>query len=187
MNFHPTKLPGAFLIDLQKLEDERGFFARSWCIREFGEHKLDTNLVQCNVSFNKQSGTLRGMHYQRPPFAETKLVRCTRGAIYDVIVDVRPDSPAYLQWIGAELTAENGRMMYVPKGFAHGFLTLADDSEVFYQMSEFYAPDCAGGARWDDPLFALEWPAAITTMSAKDQQRTAATHEQLAAFAGLTA
>ncbi|HMN27259.1 MAG TPA: dTDP-4-dehydrorhamnose 3,5-epimerase [Caldilineaceae bacterium] len=187
MIFRTTRLKGAYLVELNKLADERGYFARSWCQREFAEHNLDTSLVQCNVSFNKHRGTLRGMHYQLPPFAETKLVRCTRGAIYDVIVDVRPDSSTFLEWIGAELSEDNGQMMYVPHGFAHGFLTLVDNSEVFYQMSEYYAPESARGVRWDDPLFALQWPSAITTLSAKDQQWADATREQFGPFAGLAA
>jgi dTDP-4-dehydrorhamnose 3,5-epimerase len=185
MIFLPTELPGAYIIELQKLEDERGFFARSWCEREFAEHQLDSGLVQCNISFNKQAGTLRGMHYQLPPFAETKLVRCTQGAIYDIIIDLRPDSPTFLRWTGAELSAANRRMMYVPKGFAHGFLTLADESEVFYQMSEFYAPGSAAGVRWDDPLFDLRWPGPITTLSGKDQQWADATPDQFTPFAGM--
>ncbi len=170
MLFQPTKLDGAYLIAMQKLEDERGFFARSWCVNEFAEHGLDGNLVQCNVSFNTQQGTLRGMHYQAEPWAETKVVRCTSGAIYDVIIDLRPPSPTFLQWTGVTLSAENRLMLYIPKGFAHGFQTLADRSEVFYQMSDFYAPAYARGLRWNDPLFNIQWPLAVTTISAKDQQ-----------------
>lgn len=169
MRFHPLDLPGACLIELEKLEDERGYFARSWCRREFEAHGLDTQLVQCNVSFNRQRGTLRGLHYQVPPAAETKLVRCTRGEIYDVILDLRPDSETFLRWAARVLTPENGRMMYVPKGFAHGFQTLADDTEVFYQMGAYYAPDRARGVRWDDPLFEIEWPEPVTTLSEKDR------------------
>ena len=169
MLFQPTNLAGAYVIDLQKIEDERGFFARSWCMQEFAEHGLATRLVQCNISFNKQRGTVRGMHYQTPPFAETKLVRCSHGAIYDVIVDVRPESPTFLQWLGVTLSAENRTMLYVPQGFAHGFQTLADNTEVFYQMSEFYAPASAQGLRWDDPQVQVQWPLEITVMSMKDQ------------------
>jgi len=172
MNFSETKLKGAYLIEPERLADERGFFARSWCQREFDEHGLNSKLVQCNLSFNHKTGTLRGMHYQLPPFAETKLVRCTQGAIFDVIIDVRPMSPTFLQWIGVELTEENRHMLYVPQGFAHGFQTLVDGSEVFYQMSEFYAPDCARGLRWNDPAFAIRWPQAISAIAAKDQQYT---------------
>lgn len=170
MLFQPTKLAGAYLINLQKQEDERGFFARSWCMREFVEQGLDSNLAQCNVSFNARKGTLRGMHYQAAPCAETKLVRCTSGALYDVIIDLRPASPTYLQWTGVTLSAENHLMLYVPKGFAHGFQTLADNTEVFYQMSDFYAPAYARGLRWNDPLFQIEWPLAVTVISAKDEQ-----------------
>jgi dTDP-4-dehydrorhamnose 3,5-epimerase len=170
MLFQPTKLAGAYLISLQKVEDERGFFARSWCVQEFEVKGLDTSLVQCNISYNKRRGTLRGMHYQAAPFAETKLVRCTAGAIYDVIIDLRPDSSTFLQWMGVILSAENHLMLYVPEGFAHGFQTLEDHSEVSYQMSEFYAPAYARGLRWDEPMFKIEWPLAVTVISAKDQQ-----------------
>ncbi|SRR5579884_1691307 len=170
MIFTETKLKGAYLIDLERLEDERGYFARSWCQREFLNHGLDPKVVQCNVSFNKKKGTLRGMHYQLPPFAEAKLVRCTRGALYDVIIDLRPNAPTFLQWMAVELTAENARMLYIPKGFAHGFQTVEDNTEVFYQMSEFYSPESARGVRWNDPLFKITWPDAERTISAKDQQ-----------------
>lgn len=169
MLFQPTSLAGAYVIDLHKLEDERGFFARSWCVQEFAEHGLETRLVQCNVSLSKVQGTVRGMHYQAEPFAETKLVRCTRGAIYDVIVDLRPASPTFLHWFGVTLSAENRTMLYVPQGFAHGFQTLADQTEVFYQMSEFYAPEAARGLRWDDPKVQVQWPLPITVMALKDQ------------------
>ena len=170
MIFHETKLKGAFVIELDRQEDERGFFARAWCRKEFEAHDLNRNLVQANVSYNHKRGTLRGMHYQVAPYEETKLVRCFRGAIYDVIVDLRPDSPTYLQWFGVELTAENRRMLYVPEGFAHGFQTLEDDTEVFYQVSQFYTPAAERGARWDDPTFAIEWPAAKRrVISVKDQ------------------
>lgn len=169
MLFQPTSLTGAYLIDLQKVEDERGFFARSWCVQEFAGHGLDIRLVQCNISFNKRQGTVRGMHYQMAPFAETKLVRCSRGAIYDVIIDLRPTSPTFLQWLGVTLSAENRTMLYVPQGFAHGFQTLADNTEVTYQMSEFYAPTYARGLRWNDPKVKVEWPLEITVMSMKDQ------------------
>jgi dTDP-4-dehydrorhamnose 3,5-epimerase len=169
MLFQPTKLAGAYLIDLQQVEDERGFFARAWCVQEFADQGLDTQLVQCNISFNKERGTLRGMHYQRSPFAETKLVRCTRGAIYDVIIDLRPSSSTFLQWIGVTLSADNRTVLYVPKGFAHGFQTLADQTEVFYQMSDFYAPQHAAGLRWNDAACKIEWPLAVTVISARDQ------------------
>ena len=158
MIFTPTKLDGAFVVELERREDERGFFARAWCADEFAEHGLDTSIVQCNVSFNKRCGTLRGLHFQRPPHAEIKLIRCTRGAVFDVIVDLRPASPTYCQWVGIDLTEENGRMIYVPEGFAHGYQTLVDSSETFYQVSAAYAPEAEGGVRWDDPAFAIAWP-----------------------------
>ena len=169
MIFESTKLKDAYIIELDKLEDERGWFARSWCQREFREEGLDPNLVQCNISFNRMMGTVRGMHFQLPPHAETKLVRCTQGALYDVIVDLRPDSPTFLRWVGVQLTAENRRTLYVPKGFAHGFQTLADNTEAFYQMSAFYAPEYARGVRWNDPLFDIHWPEEIIMISGKDQ------------------
>lgn len=183
MIFNETKLKGAYLIELAKIEDERGFFARSWCRHEFNTHGLDSRLVQCNISFSQQQGTVRGMHYQLPPYAETKLVRCTQGAIYDVIIDLRPDSASFLQWIGVELTAANHLMLYAPAGFAHGFQTLVDNSEVFYQMSEFYAPDAGRGVRWNDPLFKLTWPQAVTVISARDQQYANCTPDEFQVFA----
>ncbi len=169
MIFTPTKLLGAYLVDLKKLEDERGFFARSWCAHEAQEIGMDPNVVQCNISFNIMKGTLRGMHLQLPPFAESKLVRATRGAIFDVIIDLRTDSETFKQWIGVELTAENRRALFVPKGFAHGFQTLEEDTEIFYQMSEFYSPEHACGLRWDDPAFGIVWPIEVTEMSPKDR------------------
>ena len=170
MVFHETPLPGAFLIELEKREDARGFFARTWCRREFEKKGLDTRIAQCSTSFNERRGTLRGLHYQVLPHAEVKLVRCTRGAIYDVIIDLRPDSPTYKQWVGAELTAENGRALYVPEGFAHGYQTLVDETETFYQVSEFYTPSAEGGVRWDDPAFAIEWrDAGEPLVSDKDR------------------
>jgi dTDP-4-dehydrorhamnose 3,5-epimerase len=158
MNFTETKLKGAFIVDPERFEDERGFFARTWSQREFAEHGLDARLAECNVSFNRKRGTLRGMHYQIAPHGQAKLVRCTRGAIYDVIVDLRPRSETFRQWVGVELTADNGRMLYVPEEFAHGFQTLEDSSEVFYQMSAPYAPESARGVRFDDPAFGIQWP-----------------------------
>lgn len=168
MLFNETKLHGAFIIEPELLEDERGFFARTWCQREFKAHGLNPQLVQCSISFNKQTGTLRGMHLQLPPCAEAKLVRCTIGAIYDVIIDLRPWSATFAQHIGVELTAENRRMLYIPEGFAHGFQTLVDNTEVAYQMSEFYAPDCARGVRWDDPAFGIQWPEEVSVISERD-------------------
>ena len=169
MIFTETNLPGAYLIEIQKLEDERGFFARSWCQCEFEAHRLNPCLAQCNISFNRKKGTLRGMHYQTAPFEEAKLVRCTRGSIYDVILDLRPGSPNFLQWISVVLSDDNYKMIYIPEGCAHGFQTLADETEVFYQMSQFYAPESARGVRWDDPYFHITWPEDLRTISVKDQ------------------
>jgi dTDP-4-dehydrorhamnose 3,5-epimerase len=168
MRFVDTQLPGARVIELDQIVDERGFFARSWCVREFEAHGLNPRLVQCNVSFTTKKGTLRGMHYQGAPHEEAKLVRCTKGAIYDVIVDLRPHAATFCQWIAVELTAENRRSLYVPEGFAHGFQTLTDDCEVFYQMSEFHVPEAARGVRWNDPCFAIEWPMPAPILSARD-------------------
>ncbi len=179
MIFIETKLKGAYIFELEKQVDERGFFARSWCQRELAEHGLDTNLVQSNISLSKQAGTLRGLHYQRAPMAETKLVRCTWGEIYDVIIDLRPTSPTFLQWTAVVLSGENRRMLYVPKGFAHGFQSMVDNTEVFYQMGEFYAPAAAAGVRWNDPLFAIEWPLPVSLITAKDQAYADYSSDQL--------
>ncbi len=168
MIFSETELSGAFVLDLEQREDDRGFFARAWDENEFRERGLNPRVVQCNVSFNHRAGTLRGMHLQNEPHAEAKLVRCTRGAIYDVIVDLRPDSATFKRWIGVELTEENRRLLYVPEGFAHGYQTLADATETFYQVSEFYTPGAEGGVRFDDPAFAIEWPREVTVISPKD-------------------
>ena len=170
MLFKETSLKGAFIVDDELREDERGFFARSWCENEFKEHGLTPHLAQCNISFNKKLGTLRGMHYQVSPFVEAKLVRCTKGAIYDVIVDLRPESPTFKQWFRVELTEENHRSVFIPAGFAHGFQTLQDNSEVFYQMSEFYHPECARGVRWNDPAFGIDWPIDQQIISQRDQE-----------------
>ena len=169
MNFKETQLKDVYFVELDRIEDERGFFARSWCAREFEEHGLNPNLVQCNVSYNKKKGTLRGMHYQAAPHEEAKLVRCTAGALYDVVIDLRPDSPTFKQWFGVEMTAENRRALYVPEGFAHGFQTREDDTEVLYQMSEFYHPENARGVRYDDPAFGIKWPSSNITISPKDK------------------
>jgi dTDP-4-dehydrorhamnose 3,5-epimerase len=169
MIFTETKLKDAFIIQPERLGDQRGFFARTWCQREFETHGLNPCLVQCNISFNKTKGTLRGMHYQTAPYEEAKLIRCTKGAIYDVIIDLRPDSRTFAQYMAVELTAENRAMLYVPKGFAHGFQTLTDNSEVFYQMSEFYVPQYARGVRWNDPAFAIEWPPDERIILERDQ------------------
>lgn len=169
MIFTETPLQGAYLIDLKRIEDSRGFFARSWCQNEFSEYDLETNLAQCNISFNAKKDTLRGMHYQAEPYAEAKLVRCTMGAIYDVIIDLRPNSKTFKDWFGVELTAENRRSLYIPKGFAHGFQTLMDNSEVFYQMSEFFYPESARGLRWNDPTFSINWQKDTLIISERDQ------------------
>lgn len=158
MIFTETGLRDAYIIDIDPRSDDRGYFARVWCAKEFEEQGLETRLVQCNVAYNHRKGILRGMHYQQAPWAEVKLVRCTRGAVYDVIVDLRPDSETRLEWTGVELTADNHRMLYVPEGFAHGYVTLQDDSELFYQVSQFYTPQAEGGLRWDDPAVAIDWP-----------------------------
>ncbi len=168
MIFQETKLEGAFIIDPERQEDERGFFARTWCQQEFKAHGLNPHLVQCSISFNQKRGTLRGMHYQVPPYQEAKLVRCTIGAIYDVIIDLRPSSITFKHWVGVELSSENHRMLYVPEGFAHGFQTLVDTSEVFYQISEFFHPECIMGVRWNDPAFKIEWPLVPTVLSVRD-------------------
>jgi len=170
MLFTQTDLQDAYIVEPEKLNDDRGYFARTWCQREFQERNLDANLVQCSISFNKKKGTLRGMHLQLPPSSETKLVRCTRGAIYDVIIDLRLDSTTYLQWIAITLTAENSKALYIPKGFAHGFQTLEDNTEIFYQMSDFYSPTGAIGFRWNDPIFKIQWAEEISVISERDQQ-----------------
>ena len=162
-------LSGAFLIELQLISDERGFFARTWCTEEFERLGLNPKLVQCSISWNARRGTLRGLHYQTEPYAEAKLIRCCSGAIYDVIVDLRPASPTYGKWIAAELTSENRRMLYVPEGFAHGFQTLIDGAEISYQISASYQPDHARGVRWNDPAFGIEWPISHPILSARDR------------------
>lgn len=170
MIFSPTELQGAYIVDIEPRRDERGYFARVWCAAEFEKQGLSTALVQCNVAYNHKRGILRGMHFQRPPHAEVKLVRCTKGAIYDVIVDLRAASPTYLGWVGVELTEDNHRMLYVPEGFAHGYVTLRDDSELFYQVSQYYSPDAEAGLRWDDPAVAIDWPPlGELLISAKDR------------------
>ncbi|MGA9465829.1 MAG: dTDP-4-dehydrorhamnose 3,5-epimerase [Terracidiphilus sp.] len=169
MIFHETDLAGVVVVEMQLLCDERGFFARSWCEREFRDHGLNSELVQCSISFNQAKGTLRGVHYQAAPNPEAKLVRCTRGSLYDVALDLRPDSSTYLKWTAAELSAENHRALYIPEGCAHGFLTLEDQTEVLYQMSEFYYPEAARGLRWDDPAFGIEWPGRVEVISERDR------------------
>jgi dTDP-4-dehydrorhamnose 3,5-epimerase len=169
MTFHETKIAGVFEIRLEPKPDERGFFARSWCREEFEDHGLNPKLVQCSISYNTRKGTLRGIHYQAAPYPETKVVRCTRGAIYDVVLDLRPQSPTFRDWIAVVLTAENRNMVYVPEGCAHGFLTLKDESEVLYQISEFYDAESARGVRWDDPTFQIAWPDKVEVISERDR------------------
>lgn len=169
MIFAETRLNGAYVIDVEKKEDNRGFFARTFCKREFGEYGLKTDYAQCNLSLTKKAGCIRGMHYQTSPNEEVKLVRCIKGAIYDVIIDLRHDSLTYGEWIGVELTSYNYRMLYVPEGFAHGFQSLTDDTEVYYFVSQFYAPESERGLRYNDPVFNIEWPMDVTVISDKDR------------------
>ncbi len=171
MRFTELALPGLYLVESEPVSDERGFFARTWCHDEFQARGLSTDIAQCSVSFNLRKGTLRGMHYQAAPHAEIKVIRCNRGAFFDVLVDLRPESPTYAQWTAQELSARNGRMLYVPAGLAHGFQTLEDETEVYYQISERYAPDCARGVRWNDPAFGIEWPdVEVRILSERDRQ-----------------
>ncbi len=181
MRFTNTALPGAVIIDIERREDARGYFARTYCAREFEAHGLPTHMVQTNMSLTRQAGTLRGMHYQLAPHAEDKLVRCVRGAIWDAIIDIRPESPTYCAWIGVELSEANGRMLLVPKGFAHGFVTLTDNAEVTYQVSAFYTPESERGLRHDDPAFAIDWPVSVKDSSDKDRSWPAYHREGVAA------
>jgi dTDP-4-dehydrorhamnose 3,5-epimerase len=170
MIFTETPLPGAYVIEPERIEDPRGFFARAWAVSDLAERGLETAIAQCSLSWNEHLGTLRGMHFQRPPHEEVKVVRCTRGALYDVIIDLRPDSATYCRWAAIELDEESRRMLYVPRGFAHGFQTLVDGTEAFYMVSEPYAPDSADGVRWDDPAFGVEWPLeAPSVISDRDR------------------
>ena len=169
MIFHETRLRGVFEIAIEPHRDERGFFARTWCRREFEQSGLNPELVQCSISFNHRKGTLRGLHYQADPYPECKLVRCTRGSIYDVAVDLRPASPTFRQWVGVRLTARRRNMLYIPAGCAHGLLTLTDNSEVLYHISESYHPDLARGVRWNDPAFAIAWPAEPVVLAERDR------------------
>ena len=169
MKFHQTKLPGVFEVHLEPKADERGFFARTWCRQEFETQGLNPKLAQCSVSLNTRKGTLRGIHYQEAPHREAKLVRCTQGAIYDVIVDLRPESLTFMDWVAVVLTAANRDMVYIPEGCGHGFLTLEDETEVFYQISEFYNAESSRGVRWDDPAFQITWPAKIMVISERDR------------------
>jgi dTDP-4-dehydrorhamnose 3,5-epimerase len=170
MIFTETALQGAYLVGLKKIEDERGFFARGWCQKEFEATGLNPNMVQINIGMSFKKGTLRGMHYQEAPYAEAKLVRCTRGAICDVIIDLRPRSPTHGQWIAINLSADNHQMLYSPEGFAHGYQTLTDDAELYYMTSAFYVPSAARGVRYDDPAFAIQWPLPVSVISKSDRQ-----------------
>jgi dTDP-4-dehydrorhamnose 3,5-epimerase len=169
MIFHKTALDGAYVIEIEKREDERGFFSRLWCKNEFEAHGLSSRVVQTNVGFSRKKGTLRGMHFQLPPFEEVKVVRCTMGAIYDVIVDLRPGSPTRRHWLSVELTSDNRKMIYVPEGFAQGYITLEDDTEMSYNTSQFYSPEHARGVRYDDPAFSIRWPIDVTVISKADR------------------
>jgi len=167
--FTETSLKGAYVIEPERREDDRGFFARTFCEKEFAEHGLETRVAQCNISFNRRKGTLRGMHYQAAPFEEAKLVRCTMGAIFDAIIDLRPASATFKKSFGVELTALNRRILYIPRDFAHGFQTLADDTEVFYQMAQIYSAEHARGVRWNDPAFGISWPPDERTINERDK------------------
>jgi dTDP-4-dehydrorhamnose 3,5-epimerase len=169
MIFTPTKLKGAYIIDIEKREDERGFFARTFCTNEFASAGLENKFVQSNMSFNYKKGTLRGMHFQKAPYEEDKLVRCTKGALFDVIIDLRKNSPSFKEWVGVELTEENRKALFVPKGFAHGYITLEDNTEINYMVTQFYTQEADSGVRYDDPAFVIEWPAEITSISEKDK------------------
>lgn len=178
MIFTALQLPGAILIDQEKIFDDRGFFSRTYCAQEFKKHGIDVTFIQFSTSFNQHPHTLRGMHYQIDPYAEEKLITCSAGALYDVIVDLRPDSPTYRQWTSIELTAENGRLVYIPKGFAHGFLTLTDRTEVRYHMSTGFAPSAACGFRWNDPAIGIVWPVKNPTLSSRDASFPDLDHSQ---------
>lgn len=169
MIFCETKLPGVFEIQIEPKSDERGFFARTWCAQEMEAHGLNSRMAQCSVSFNNRKGTLRGMHYQAAPFPETKVVRCTRGSLYDVVLDLRPQSHTFKQWIAVTLTAAKRNMVYVPEGCAHGFITLQDETEIAYQISEFFEPGLSRGVRWDDTAFRIHWPGKVQIISARDR------------------
>ena len=185
VRFIPTALSGAYVIEQERHADERGWFARTWCRDELTALGLDPGLVQCSASFNHRRGTVRGLHYQAPPHAEAKLVRCPRGALFDVAVDLRPRSATFCKWIGVELTSENGKMLYIPKGFAHGFMTLADATEVAYHISEPYSPSHARGMRWSDPLVKVEWPGPVEVISPRDRDYPDMTIGQLEELSGL--
>jgi dTDP-4-dehydrorhamnose 3,5-epimerase len=185
VRFIPTPLAGAFVIEQERHADERGFFARTWCARELAEHGLDPSLAQCSISFNRRQGTLRGLHYQAPPHAEVKVVRCTRGAIYDVALDLRPDSPTFRRWAAVELSAANGRALYIPRGCAHGLYSLCDESDVLYQISTEHSPESARGLRWDDPFHDVTWPAAVRVIAPRDAAYPNASLESVEELRGL--
>jgi dTDP-4-dehydrorhamnose 3,5-epimerase len=168
--FKETILPGAYVIEPEKINDDRGYFARIWCDRELKQHGLKSDMAQSNVGFSHQKGTLRGLHFQKVPYAEVKIIRCTRGAIFDVIIDLRPESPTYKRWFGVELSDENSLVIYVPEGFAHGYMTLTDNTEMNYHTSEFYRAEAAFGVRYDDPAFDIRWPLAATVVSEQDRK-----------------
>lgn len=172
MIFEELKLKGAYLIKIKKIEDGRGFFGRAWCKNEFDEYGLNSEIKQINTSFTKEKGTIRGMHYQVDPYQETKFIRCTRGRIYDVIIDLRPGSPTFMEWVGNELSADNYNMIYVPENFAHGMLSLEDNSEIYYPVTEFYTPGAERGIRWDDLSFNIQWPVPVKVVSEKDNAHT---------------
>jgi len=168
MNFIETKLPGAYIIELDKVGDERGFFSRVWCRKTMEEQGLNTNIAQINTSYNAHKGTLRGLHYQQAPYEEVKIVQCIRGSIYDVIVDIRPESPTYKQWFGIQLDEDCGKLLYSPEGFAHGYQTVKNNSAIIYPTSEFYTPESERGIKWDDPAIGIKWPLVPGSMSEKD-------------------
>jgi dTDP-4-dehydrorhamnose 3,5-epimerase len=185
MRFVPTELEGAFVVEQERIADERGYFARTWCAEELAARGLESRLAQCSVSFNHRRWTLRGLHYQAPPFAEVKLVRCSRGALFDVVVDLRPDSPTFRRWAGVELTADNGRALYIPRGFAHGFLSLAEGTEVSYQISAPYKPEAGRGVRFDDPFIGIRWPGPVEVIAPRDRDHPDVTLDRLQELRGL--
>jgi len=168
MKFTETRLKGAYVVEIERIEDDRGFFGRAWCTKEFEDEGLNGAILQINTSFSKLKGTIRGMHYQVDPYQETKFIRCTRGCIYDVIIDLRPDSKTFKQWLSTELSSDSYKMIYVPENFAHGFVTLEDDTEVYYPVTQFYTPNSERGLRYDDPAFSIDWPIPVTVYSEKD-------------------
>jgi dTDP-4-dehydrorhamnose 3,5-epimerase len=185
LRFVPTSVAGVYLIEQDRHADDRGFFARTWCAEEFVQAGLEAALVQCSVSYNHRKGTLRGLHYQAPPFAEVKVVRCTRGALYDVAVDLRPDSASFRRWVGVELSEDDGRALYIPRGFAHGFYALCDATEVAYQISAPFRPEAARGIRWNDPLLGVGWPGPVQVIAPRDRDYPDADPARLQELRGL--